>query len=146
MLRKIFPRTLLLRSLLIVIAPIILIQIVVGVVFFDSIWFKTNKGLVRSAIGEINTFLVVYPDFKEKKKINELIKVYKEKSGISITFKKELEKLPSNDTVKWYSLYDKIVLEEFSDKLKKPYWHNVRFDSSFIQILVLNENEIINTT
>ena len=74
MLRKIFPRTLLLRSLLIVIAPIILIQIVVGVVFFDSIWFKTNKGLVRSAIGEINTFLVVYPDFKEKKKINELIK------------------------------------------------------------------------
>jgi two-component system osmolarity sensor histidine kinase EnvZ len=143
MLRKIFPRTLLLRSLLIVIAPIILIQIVVGVVFFDSIWFKTNKGLVRSAIGEINTFLVVYPDFKEKKKINELIKIYKDKSGISITFKKELEKLPSKDTVKWYSLYDKIVLEEFSDKLKKPYWHNVRFDSSFVQILVLNENEII---
>ncbi|MEI6170822.1 MAG: HAMP domain-containing protein, partial [Pseudomonadota bacterium] len=143
MLRKIFPRTLLLRSLLIVVAPIILIQIVVGVVFFDSIWFKTNKGLVRSAIGEINTFLVVYPEFKDKKKINELIKIYKEKSGIAITFKKELEKLPVKETVKWYSLYDKIVIEEFSDKLKKPYWHNVRFDSSFVQVLVLNEKEII---
>jgi two-component system osmolarity sensor histidine kinase EnvZ len=143
MLRRIFPRTLLVRSLLIVIAPIILIQIVVGLVFFDSIWFKTNKGLVRSAIGEINTFLVVYPEFKNKKSINELIKIYKEKSGISISFKKELEKLPSKNTVKWYSLYDKIVLEEFSDKLKKPYWHNVRFDSNFVQVLVLNENEII---
>ena len=57
MLKKIFPRTLLFRSLLIVIAPIILIQIVVGGVFFDSIWYKKNRGLVRSAANEINTFL-----------------------------------------------------------------------------------------
>ena len=82
MLRKIFPRTLLLRSLLIVIAPIILIQIVVGVVFFDSIWYKTNRGLVRSAANEINTFLALYPEYKQRNKSNELINIYKDKSKI----------------------------------------------------------------
>jgi two-component system osmolarity sensor histidine kinase EnvZ len=144
MLRKIFPRTLLFRSLLIVITPIILIQIVVGGVFFDNIWFKTNRGLVRSVAAEINTFLVLYPDFKEKKKSNELINIYKDKSGLIISIKKEIQQLPSTDTVKWYSLYDKIVLEEFSDKIKNPYWHNVRFNSSFVQVLVLlNKNEVI---
>lgn len=144
MLRKIFPRTLLFRSLLIVIAPIILIQIVVGGVFFDSIWYKTNRGLVRSAANEINTFLALYPEFKQKNKSNELINIYKEKSGIIITVKKETQQLPSTETVKWYSLYDKIVLEEFSDKIKNPYWHNVRFNSSFVQVLVLlNKNEVI---
>ena len=115
MLKKIFPRTLLFRSLLIVITPIILIQIVVGGVFFDNIWFKTNRGLVRSVAAEINTFLVLYPDFKEKKKSNELINIYKDKSGLIISIKKEIQQLPSTETVKWYSLYDKIVLEEFSD-------------------------------
>ncbi len=144
MLRKIFPRTLLFRSLLIVIAPIILIQIVVGGVFFDSIWYKTNRGLVRSAANEINTFLALYPEFKQKNKSNELVNIYKDKSGIIISIKKETQQLPSTETVKWYSLYDKIVLEEFSEKIKNPYWHNVRFDSSYVQVLVLlNKNEVI---
>ena len=144
MLRKIFPKTLLFRSLLIVVAPIILIQIVVGGVFFDSIWYKTNRGLVRSAANEINTFLALYPDFKQKNKTNELINIYKDKSGLIISIKKETQQLPSTETVKWYSLYDKIVLEEFTDKIKNPYWHNVRFNSSFVQVLVLlNKNEVI---
>jgi two-component system osmolarity sensor histidine kinase EnvZ len=144
MLRKIFPRTLLFRSLLIVITPIILIQVVVGGVFFDSIWFKTNRGLVRTAAGEMNTFLVLYPEFKKKNKISEIINIYKDKSGIEISIKKEIKELPLVETVKWYSLYDKIVLEEFSDKIKNPYWHNVRFNSSFVQVLILtNNNEII---
>jgi two-component system osmolarity sensor histidine kinase EnvZ len=144
MLKKIFPRTLLFRSLLIVIAPIILIQIVVGGVFFDSIWYKTNRGLVRSAANEINTFLALYPEFKQKNKANELINIYKDKSGIIISIKKETQELPSTETVRWYSLYDKIVLEEFTDKIKNPYWHNVRFNSSFVQVLVLlNKNEVV---
>ena len=105
-----------------------LIQIVVGGVFFDSIWFKTNRGLVRSVAGEINTFLVLYPEFKERKKGNELINIYKDKNGLIISIKKEIQELPSIETVRWYSLYDKIILEEFSDKMKNPYWHNVRLD------------------
>ena len=144
MLKKIFPRTLLFRSLLIVIAPIILIQIVVGGVFFDIIWYKTNRGLVRSAANEINKFLALYPEFKQKNKANELINIYKDKSGIIISIKKETQELPSTETVRWYSLYDKIVLEEFTDKIKNPYWHNVRFNSSFVQVLVLlNKNEVV---
>ena len=144
MLRKIFPKTLLFRSLLIVIAPIILIQIVVGGVFFDSIWYKTNRGLVRSAANEVNTFLALYPEYKQKNKTNELINIYKDKSGLIISIKKGTQQLPSTETVKWYSLYDKIVLEEFTDKIKNPYWHNVRFNSSFVQVLVLlNKKEVI---
>lgn len=144
MLRKIFPRTLLLRSLLIIVVPIILIQVVIGAVFFDSIWYKTNRGLVRATTNEINTFLELYPEFKQKNKVSELISTFKNNSGLIISIKKEIRELPSTETVKWYSLYDKIVVEEFSDKLKNPYWHNVRFDSSNVQVLIMfNKNEII---
>ena len=144
MLRKIFPRTLLFRSLLIIVVPIILIQVVIGAVFFDSIWYKTNRGLVRATTNEINTFLELYPEFKQKNKVSELINTFKNNSGLIISIKKEIRELPSTETVKWYSLYDKIVVEEFSDKLKNPYWHNVRFDSSNVQVLIMfNKNEII---
>jgi two-component system osmolarity sensor histidine kinase EnvZ len=88
--------------------------------------------------------LALYPEYKQKNKTNELINIYKDKSGLIISIKKETQQLPSTETVKWYSLYDKIVLEEFTDKIKNPYWHNVRFNSSFVQVLVLlNKNEVI---
>ena len=143
MLEKIFPRTLFVRSLIILIAPILLMQIVIGSVFFDSVWFKTHKALVRITAGEINTFLVLYPEFEKKNEVNKLIKTYSEKNGIQISFKTEIKKLPSQDLTKWYSLYDQIIKEEFTKKLADPFWHNVRFDSDYVQIFILNNNQII---
>ena len=118
-------------------------QIVIGSVFFDSVWFKTHKALVRITAGEINTFLVLYPEFEKKNEVNKLIKTYGEKNGIQISFKTEIKKLPSQDLTKWYSLYDQIIKEEFTKKLADPFWHNVRFDSDHVQIFILNNNQII---
>ena len=143
MLRKIFPKTLFVRSLIIVIAPILLMQVVIGSVFFDSLWFKTHKALVRITAGEINAFLVLYPEFEKKNQTDKLIKTYSEKNGIQISFKTEIKKLPSQDVTKWYSLYDQIIKEEFTKKLTDPFWHNVRFDSNYVQIFILNNNQII---
>jgi two-component system osmolarity sensor histidine kinase EnvZ len=118
-------------------------QIVIGSVFFDSVWFKTHKALVRITAGEINTFLVLYPEFEKKNQIDKLIKTYVEKNGIQISFKKEIKKLPSQDISKWYSLYDQIIKEEFTKKLIDPFWHNVRFDSDYVQVFILSNNQVI---
>ena len=143
MLKKILPKTLFVRSLLIVIVPILLIQLVISIVFFDSIWFKAHKSLARLTAGEINTFLILYPEFEKKNEINKLIRTYFEKSGVQITFKKDIKKLPAEEVSRWYSLYDKIIKEEFTKKINNLFWHNVRFDSDFIQILILDNNKII---
>ena len=52
-LKAIFPRTLFYRSLIIVAAPTILLQIIVTVVFFDDIWIKSNKGMTRGLVSEL---------------------------------------------------------------------------------------------
>ena len=43
--KKLLPQRLFYRSLLIVAVPIIGLQIVISIVFFDSLWIKTNKGM-----------------------------------------------------------------------------------------------------
>ena len=48
------------RALLIVATPIIVLQITISVVFFDSLWIKTNKGMTNALIGEIKFFLDAY--------------------------------------------------------------------------------------
>ena len=74
--KKILPKGLFYRSLIIVAAPTILLQLIVTVVFFDSIWIKANKGMTRSLVGEIKTLSDVY-NTDDKKQINYITEVYK---------------------------------------------------------------------
>ena len=52
-LKNILPKRLFYRGLLIVAIPIVILQITISLVFFDSLWIKTNKGLTRALVGEI---------------------------------------------------------------------------------------------
>ena len=58
--KNLLPRRLFYRALLIVAVPIIVLQLVITIVFFDSLWIKTNKGMTRALVGEIKTFIAAY--------------------------------------------------------------------------------------
>ena len=59
-LKNILPKSLFYRALLIVAVPVLVLQLVITIVFFDSLWIKTTKGMTRALVNEISTFLEVY--------------------------------------------------------------------------------------
>ena len=71
--KKILPKRLFYRSLIIVATPMILLQIIITVVFFDSLWIKANKGMTRSLVGEVQTFYDVYKNNKDNRQMIILI-------------------------------------------------------------------------
>ena len=58
--KNILPKRLFYRALLIVAIPVLVLQLVITIVFFDSLWIKTNKGMTRALVNEISTFIEVY--------------------------------------------------------------------------------------
>ena len=58
--KNILPKQLFYRGLLIVAVPIIILQFTISVVFFDSLWIKTNNGMTRALVAEIKTFIEAY--------------------------------------------------------------------------------------
>ena len=66
--KKFLPKRLFYRALLIVAIPIIVAQVTISVVFFDSLWIKTNKGMTRALVGEIKTFIYAYENEEYDKK------------------------------------------------------------------------------
>ena len=90
--KRILPERLFYRSLIIVATPIILLQIIITVVFFDSLWIKANKGMTRSLVGEVETLLDVYkyPDVELKQSI---INLYNQNFDFAISLKED-ELLP----------------------------------------------------
>ena len=61
-LKKVLPKRLFYRSLIIVAAPIIILQFIITGVFFDSLWIKSNKGMTRSLAGEVKTIFDIYKE------------------------------------------------------------------------------------
>ena len=85
--KKILPKRLFYRSLIIVATPMILLQIIITVVFFDSLWIKANKGMTRSLVGEVKTLFHVYknePEYKQK-----ILDLYNQNFDFAITLKED---------------------------------------------------------
>ena len=70
--KDLLPKRLFYRGLLIVAVPILILQITISLVFFDSLWIKTNKGMTRALVNEIQTFIEVYKTnvFEKNETIN----------------------------------------------------------------------------
>ena len=91
--KKILPKKLFYRSLLIVAAPIILLQIIITIVFFDSLWIKANKGMTRSLVSEVQTMFDVYKDSSEDNQ-QMIINLYNKNFDFVIALKED-ELLPN---------------------------------------------------
>ena len=89
--KLILPKGLFYRSLIIVAAPIIILQVIVTIVFFDSIWIKANKGMTRSLVAELKTLHDVYNNNKDN--VEYLTDSYKNNFSFEIEVSKN--KLPS---------------------------------------------------
>ncbi len=107
--KKILPKRLFYRSLLIVAAPIILLQIIITVVFFDSLWIKANKGMTRSLVSEIETLFDVYDN--ESGYNQMIIDLYNKNFDFYISFE-ESQLFKKNNSERWYSPMDRSLRRE----------------------------------
>ena len=64
-LKIILPKRLFYRALIIVAAPTIILQLIITVVFYDSIWIKANKNITRSLVSQLKTIQNVYLNNKD---------------------------------------------------------------------------------
>ena len=119
--KNILPKRLFYRSLIIVATPIILLQITISIVFFDSLWIKSNKGMTRSLVSEIATIIDIYNNESEqnKKLITDL---YNRNFNFTVRFLKN-EPLPDIKVERWFSPMDRTLRRELKSKFNK-YWFN----------------------
>ena len=130
-LKNLLPRRLFYRALLIVAIPIIILQLIITIVFFDSLWIKTNKGMTRALVGEMKTFMTAYNNEKyNNKELSKLFAIYLDLNveyKKSPFLKKELKK-------RWYSPIDRTLRRELKSSLGNNYYW---FDTTAYKELIL---------
>jgi two-component system osmolarity sensor histidine kinase EnvZ len=133
-LKNLFPRRLFYRSLLIVAAPIIILQLIITVVFFDSLWMKTNKGMTRALVGEMKTFIVAYDNGKYNN--NDLSGLFSIYLDLNVDFKEE-EFVRKEQNNRWFSPIDRNLRRELKANIgTENYWFDTTAYKELIHITI----------
>ena len=130
--KKLLPKQLFYRALLIVAIPIIILQLTISIVFFDSLWIKTNKGMTRALIGEIKTFISAYE--KEEYNKDSLIILFQEHLDFNVKFE-PYKILPKEDLERWFSPIDRNLRRELKSKISN-YWFDTTSYKNLIDLKI----------
>ncbi len=129
-LKNILPKSLFYRALLIVAIPVLVLQIIITIVFFDSLWIKTNKGMTKALVNEISTFVEVYNNENyDKEEITNLFSVYQD---LNIIFVND-EKFDYSYDERWFSPIDRTLRRELKSRFSSnEFW----FDTTSYKELI----------
>ena len=143
--KNFLPKSLFYRALLIVAVPVLVLQLIVTIVFFDSLWIKTTKGMTRALVNEMSTLLEFYKNESyDKDEINNLFSIYQD---LNFEFVKD-EKFDFNYTDRWFSPIDRTLRRELKSRFKLDnFWFDtinykelidirIKYEDGYIKFLV----------
>ncbi|MBD1109413.1 ATP-binding protein [Pelagibacterales bacterium SAG-MED50] len=137
-LKKILPKRLFYRALLIIAVPILVLQLIITIVFFDSLWIKTNKGMTRALINEINLFVEIY----NNKEIDK--KDLKNTSSLFLDLNIELFNNQTFDyqyNERWFSPIDRTLRRELKSNFNLgEFWFDTTSYKELIDIRIKYED------
>ena len=130
--KSLLPKRLFYRALLIVAAPIIILQLTVSIVFFDSLWIKTNKGLTRALVSEIKTFAEAYDNEKyDKDELKNLFSIY---LNLNVKYVQN-KSFKKNYNERWFSPIDRTLRRELKSKMgNDQYWFDT---TTYTELIIL---------
>ena len=137
-LKKVLPKRLFYRALLIVAVPVITIQLIITIVFFDSLWIKTNKGMTRTLVNEISAFIEAYQNEEnDKQEVNNLFSLFLD-LNIELVVN---EKLSDQNKERWFSPIDRTLRRELKSKFSPEiFWFNTTNYKELVDLRIKYED------
>ena len=138
--KYILPKRLFYRALIIVAAPTIILQIIITIVFYDSVWIKANKNITRSLVNQLKTIEEVYQN--DKKNLDFFTDSYKNNFNFEIGINQEI--FPNDTGERKFSPMDRSLRRELKSIFGNDnYWFNTSKFKNAVEIKIRSGNDVI---
>ena len=138
--KYILPKRLFYRALIIVAAPTIILQIIITIVFYDSVWIKANKNITKSLVNQLKTIDEVYQN--DKKNLDFFTDSYKNNFNFEIGINQEI--FPNDTGERKFSPMDRSLRRELKSIFGNDnYWFNTSKFKNAVEIKIRSGNDVI---
>ncbi len=140
LIKIILPKRLFYRGLIIVAAPTIILQLIVTIVFFDSIWIKANKSITRSLVSQLKTIENTY--LNNRNNLEFFTDSYKNNFNFEIDINND--PFPTVSGERKFSPMDRSLRRELKSAFgNNNYYFNTSKFKKAVEIKIRLENEVI---
>jgi two-component system osmolarity sensor histidine kinase EnvZ len=141
-LKSVMPQGLYGRSLLIIIAPMVILQSVVAFVFMERHWNSVTRHLSAAVVADIAALIEVHRGYPQDRDNAKIRRIAQERLGLVVDFLPVTD-LPAPGPKPFFSLLDLALSEEISKQIKRPFWIDTVGRSNLVEIRIKLDNSVM---
>jgi two-component system, OmpR family, osmolarity sensor histidine kinase EnvZ len=131
----VMPKGLYARALLIIIAPMVILQSVIAFIFMERHWNVVTQRLSASVVQDIAALIDIYRGYPQDPDQALIRRVAQERLGLVVDFL-PLSDMPPPGPKPFFSLLDQALSEELRKQINRPYWIDTVGKSALLEIRV----------
>ncbi len=139
---RMMPKGLYTRSLIIVIAPVILLQSVLAFVFMERHWQLVTRRLSAAVVRDISAIIDLTETFPSDANKSEIARISQQRLGLKIDLLPP-EPLLAPGPKPFFSILDGILSNQIASQIKRPYWIDTVGASNIIEIRIQLDDSIL---
>lgn len=136
------PRGLYARSLIIIIAPMVLLQSVVAFVFMERHWQTVTQRLSTALIRDVAAIIEIVDTYPQDPNFEQITTIARDKLALNISILPP-NPLPAPARKPFFSILDQILSEEITKQIAKPFWIDTIGNSNLVEIRVQLEGKVL---
>lgn len=136
------PKGLYQRSLIIIIAPMVLLQSVVAFVFMERHWQLVTQRLSTAVVRDISAVISIIETFPQNGDFSRIDRIAKDDLNLDIAVLPPTP-LPPPARSPFFNILDGILSEEIRDQIGLPFWIDTVGNSKTVEIRIQLPNHIL---
>ena len=136
------PKGLYARALLIIIAPMVILQSVVAFVFMERHWNLVTRHLSAAVVGDIAALVEIAKIYPQEADHARLRKIAQDRMGLTVDFL-PLSDMPPPGPKPFFSLLDQALSVELRKQIGRPFWIDTVGRSSLVEIRIQLDDTVM---
>ena len=141
-LNGVMPKGLYARALLIIIAPMVILQSVLAFVFVERQWNEVTQRLSASVVQDIAALIDVYKGYPQDADRAQVKRIAQERLGLVVDFL-PLGDLPPPGPKPFFSLLDSALSNQLRKQIGKPFWIDTVGKSALVEIRIQLDDAVM---
>jgi two-component system osmolarity sensor histidine kinase EnvZ len=141
-LNSVMPKGLYARALLIIIAPMVILQSVIAFVFMERHWNVVTQRLSAGVVQDISALIDIYRGYPQDSDQTQIRRIAQDRLGLVVDFL-PLSEMPPPGPKPFFSLLDQALSEELRKQIARPFWIDTVGKSALVEIRVQLDNTVM---
>src|SRR5258708_4726928 len=140
--KSMLPKGLYARAVLIIIAPMVILQSVVAFVFMERHWNTVTRRLSAAVTQDISAVIELRKGFPQDRDYAELRRIAQDRLGLVVDFLPVTE-MPPIGPKPFFSLLDQALSEEVRKQIGRPFWIDTVGRSHLVEIRIRLDDAVM---